>query len=142
MRCIPLLALLASAEHGKLNGADVRVTTSEGHIVDFRHLSEGKERGVDILDVTIHNLYKVRLVPSRGLNIHKVWQLLQEEDGDATQIVEAELGGWNSGVKEIVNPAYINQMDRAGSGFLDGFNEMVARCGFIASTVIPRYALT
>ena len=38
--------------------------------------------------------------------------------------------GWNSPVKEVVNPAYINLESRNGLGWLDGFNEMMVRCGY------------
>jgi hypothetical protein len=37
--------------------------------------------------------------------------------------------GWNSPVKEIVHPQYINLDARGGLGWLEGFNEWMARCG-------------
>jgi hypothetical protein len=38
--------------------------------------------------------------------------------------------GWDSPVKEIVNPSYIDLESRNGLGWLDGFNEMLVRCGY------------
>lgn len=38
--------------------------------------------------------------------------------------------GWDSPVTEVVNPAYINLESRNGVGWLDGFNEMLVRCGY------------
>ena len=37
--------------------------------------------------------------------------------------------GWNSPVKEVVHPSYVNLHDRGGLGWLDGFNEWMVRCG-------------
>ena len=38
--------------------------------------------------------------------------------------------GWDSPVKEIVNPTFINLQSRNGTGWLEGFNEMMVRCGY------------
>ncbi|URQ79938.1 aldose 1-epimerase family protein [Xanthomonas oryzae pv. oryzae] len=38
--------------------------------------------------------------------------------------------GWDSPVSEVVNPAFVNLESRSGLGWLEGFNEFVARCGF------------
>lgn len=38
--------------------------------------------------------------------------------------------GWDSPVNEVVNPSFINLESRGGLGWLDGFNEMMVRCGF------------
>ena len=37
--------------------------------------------------------------------------------------------GWDSPVKEIVHPSYINLESRSGLGWLEGFNEWMVRCG-------------
>ena len=37
--------------------------------------------------------------------------------------------GWDSPVKDPVNPAFINLQDRGGLGWLKGFNEWFVRCG-------------
>jgi Domain of unknown function (DUF4432) len=38
--------------------------------------------------------------------------------------------GWESPVSEVVNPAFIELNGRGGLGWLEGFNEMVVRCGY------------
>ncbi|HWL09864.1 MAG TPA: aldose 1-epimerase family protein [Planctomicrobium sp.] len=37
--------------------------------------------------------------------------------------------GWNSPVKQPVHPKYVNLNSRNGLGWLDGFNELLCRCG-------------
>ncbi|PYI84943.1 MAG: DUF4432 domain-containing protein, partial [Verrucomicrobia bacterium] len=37
--------------------------------------------------------------------------------------------GWDSPVKEVVHPQFINLQSRGGLGWLEGFNEWMARCG-------------
>jgi hypothetical protein len=37
--------------------------------------------------------------------------------------------GWNSPVKEVVHPQFVNLEGRGGLGWLDGFNEWMVRCG-------------
>ena len=38
--------------------------------------------------------------------------------------------GWHSPVKEVVNPSFIELTGRNGLGWLEGFNELVTRCGY------------
>jgi hypothetical protein len=38
--------------------------------------------------------------------------------------------GWDSPVKDVVNPSFIELNGRGGLGWLEGFNELVARCGY------------
>jgi hypothetical protein len=48
--------------------------------------------------------------------------LLKVTSGDLTL-------GWNSPVKEVVHPQFINLQSRGGLGWLEGFNEWMVRCG-------------
>jgi hypothetical protein len=48
--------------------------------------------------------------------------LLKVTSGDVTL-------GWNSPVKEVVHPQFINLQSRGGLGWLEGFNEWMVRCG-------------
>jgi hypothetical protein len=79
-------------------------------------LRGGKQEGVDVIEVD-NGRMTFSVVPTRGMNVHKV------HCGDVTL-------GWNSPVREIVNPAFINPADRGGLGWLEGFNEWMARCGY------------
>jgi hypothetical protein len=58
----------------------------------------------------------ITLVPTRGMGILRVVA------GDMRL-------GWDSPVHEVVHPKYINLEARGGLGWLEGFNEWMARCG-------------
>ena len=78
-------------------------------------LHGGKQEGVDLIVVNNGKL-TFSVIPTRGMGIAKVVM------GDVTL-------GWNSPVKEIVHPNFINLESRGGLGWLQGFNEMMVRCG-------------
>ncbi|RCS69122.1 aldose 1-epimerase family protein [Vibrio casei] len=91
---------------------------SDDHFsVEKRRLHGGKQLGVDVIIVNNGEL-TVTLVPTRGMGILHV-----ERDGE-------RILGWDSPVKEVVNPMFIDLESRNGLGWLDGFNEMLVRCGY------------
>ncbi|MGN5090001.1 aldose 1-epimerase family protein [Aeromonas hydrophila] len=71
---------------------------------------------MDLLIVD-NGVMKITLIPTRGMGIKEV------------RAADLRLG-WDSPVKEVVNPAFIDLESRAGLGWLDGFNEMLVRCGY------------
>ena len=78
-------------------------------------LRGGKQEGVDL--ITIHNgKLVIRVIPTRGMSI------LDLRLGDFRL-------GWESPVKEVVHPQFIDLDTRGGLGWLDGFNEWMVRCG-------------
>ena len=79
-------------------------------------LKGGKQDGAELLTIASDNL-TIKLSPTRGLGILSV-------DGDGIRL------GWDSPVDEVVNPKYINLESRGGLGWLDGFNELMVRCGY------------
>ena len=79
-------------------------------------LKGGKQDGSELLTIASDNL-TIKLSPTRGLGILSV-------DGAGLRL------GWDSPVDEVVNPKYINLESRGGLGWLDGFNELMVRCGF------------
>lgn len=79
-------------------------------------LQGGRQTGVELIEVD-NGKMTITVIPTRGMSLYKA------KSGDV------ELG-WNSPVKEIINPAFINLEERGGLGWLDGFNEMMVRCGF------------
>jgi hypothetical protein len=112
---------LISVERG-LNVETWQITSSEVtpqcpvHWAVHKYaLHGGKQEGVDLIVV---NSGKVRITvcPTRGMGIISV------TSGDVRL-------GWDSPVKEIVNPRNINLPMRGGLGWLEGFNEWLARCG-------------
>ncbi|MHA2826254.1 aldose 1-epimerase family protein [Vibrio harveyi] len=85
--------------------------------IEKKRLHGGKQFGVDVL-VIDNGILEVTLIPTRGMGIFDV-----KMDGE-------RILGWDSPVKEIVNPAFIELESRNGLGWLDGFNEMLVRCGY------------
>jgi len=78
-------------------------------------LHGGKQEGVEVIDVDNGKL-RFRVIPTRGMSIQHVVM------GDIQL-------GWDSPVKGLVHPKYINLHTRQGLGWLEGFNEWMVRCG-------------
>jgi peroxiredoxin len=78
-------------------------------------LHGGKQEGVEVIDVDNGKL-RFTVVPTRGMSIQQVSM------GDLRL-------GWDSPVKGLVHPKYINLHTRQGLGWLEGFNEWMVRCG-------------
>ncbi len=78
-------------------------------------LHGGKQEGVDVV-VVDNGVLQFTVIPTRGMDVFKVVL------GDVRL-------GWDSPVKEIVHPQYINLQSRGGLGWLEGFNEWMVRCG-------------
>jgi hypothetical protein len=78
-------------------------------------LHGGKQEGVDVI-VIDNGKMQITLCPTRGMGV------LHAEIGDVKL-------GWDSPVKETVNPSHVNLQSRGGLGWLEGFNEFIVRCG-------------
>lgn len=85
--------------------------------IEQKILHGGKQEGSKILTITDPNGLTITLSPTRGMDLLRV-------NGFGVKL------GWDSPVKEVINPAYINLESRNGAGWLEGFNEMIVRCGF------------
>lgn len=103
-------------EDWSVSSAELGISTDSLFTVSKRSLHGGKQEGVELIEVDNGKL-KFSVIPTRGMSIFKV------SSGDVTL-------GWESPVKEITNPAFIELESRGGLGWLDGFNEMMVRCGF------------
>ncbi|EFL52619.1 conserved hypothetical protein [Solidesulfovibrio fructosivorans JJ]] len=79
-------------------------------------LHGGKQEGSTRITIVTPEL-EVSLIPTRGMDIYEI------KSGGIRF-------GWKSPVDEIVNPAFMNLEMRGGLGWLDGFNEMMVRCGY------------
>lgn len=83
--------------------------------IEKYRLKGGKQEGVDIIKVD-NGAMTLEIVPTRGMNIFQVmkgdWRL-----------------GWDSPVKEVVNPLYTNLDANGGLGWLEDFNGWMVRCG-------------
>lgn len=103
-------------ESFSIDSSVVKTTAKGDWSVRKYTLRGGKQQGVDVVEVNNGKL-KFTVVPTRGMNVHRL------HCGDV-------MLGWNSPVKELVNPLFINPADRGGLGWLDGFNEWMTRCGY------------
>ena len=75
----------------------------------------GRAAGVDVVEVN-NGCLSLSILPTRGMGI---WH----------GVIQGTRIGWNSPVELPVNPAFVDLNDRDGLGWLDGFNELLCRCG-------------
>ena len=78
-------------------------------------LKGGLQDGVDLIEVD-NGALSFFIVPTRGMGIWK-------------GIYRGIPLGWESPVRNLVNPAFVDLNDRGGLGWLKGFNEWIVRCG-------------
>ncbi len=83
--------------------------------LEVKHLQTGSSQGVTT--ITLGNSEcQVCVVPTRGMGIH-----------------HADVGqwrvGWNAPVRGPVHPRLVPLMEPGGIGWLDGFDELLVRCG-------------
>ncbi len=113
--------LLISAERNvdvgnwQITGRDTGIAPETSWSVRKQRLNGGLQDGVDLITIDNGRL-TVTLVPTRGMGILRVVM------GDLRL-------GWDSPVREVVHPKYVNLNARGGLGWLEGFNEWLARCG-------------
>ena len=86
-----------------------------GYSVTKRTLRGGLRDGVDVIDVD-NGEFRCTVVPTRGMGI---WR--------------ASLGDlrleWKSPVRGPVHPGFVRLTEAGGLGWLDGFDELLVRCG-------------
>jgi hypothetical protein len=128
MFCFLAFALLADArdwvlidsahapQNWQITSQQLGIKLDKPFRVSLRLLHGGRQEGVSVIDVDTGAM-KISVVPTRGMNV------LQAVAGKVRL-------GWDSPVTEIVNPAFIDLNGRAGLGWLEGFNEMIVRCGY------------
>ncbi|MEZ6066640.1 MAG: aldose 1-epimerase family protein [Planctomycetaceae bacterium] len=83
--------------------------------IDFRKLRGGTSEGVEVVDLCSGPL-TVSVLPTRGMGL---WR----------GSIQDEWIGWDSPVWRPVHPQFVNLAARNGLGWLDGFNELLCRCG-------------
>ena len=86
-----------------------------GYSIAKRRLRGGARDGVDVVAVD-NGLFRFIVIPTRGMG---VWMAGQGE---------VHLG-WKSPVIGPVNPALVRLSEASGLGWLDGFDELLVRCG-------------
>lgn len=88
---------------------------ASGYCVTKRVLSGGVRRGVEVVEVNNGRL-RFTVVPTRGMGL---WR---------ASLGQLQLG-WKSPVKGPVHPSMVRLSDPSGIGWLDGFDELLVRCG-------------
>ena len=100
--------------------ADPVVDVSAGRLaVRSRRLAGGRREGVLLVELVAGDT-QVFILPDRGLGI---WKMI---------CGGVELG-WQSPVAGPVHPALVPLGEPSGLGWLDGFDELVARCGLVSN---------
>jgi len=78
-------------------------------------LSEGRSAGLEVIELG-NGVLRVLLLPQRGMGLWKVFLGDQEF-------------GWRSPVAGPVHPMLVPVCDPSGLGWLEGFDELLCRCG-------------
>jgi hypothetical protein len=102
-------------ENWQITARDTGISPAIPWSVRRQRLHGGKQDGVDLIVIDNGRL-AITVVPTRGMGILRVTM------GDLRL-------GWDSPVREVVHPKYVNLEARGGLGWLEGFNEWLARCG-------------
>jgi hypothetical protein len=103
-------------ENFTLRSHDLGVEPPSPWTVTKRTLHGGRREGVDLIEID-NGALRVSIVPTRGMGLWK----------GSYQGLDL---GWNSPVADgPVNPAFVNLMNWGGLGWLEGFDELLARCG-------------
>ena len=95
--------------------SEVRLAGGDAWRVTSRRLTGGVSEGVDVVALDNGQL-TVLVLPTRGMG---VWQ---------AHCDDVRLG-WDSPVRRPVHPQHVELTSRNGLGWLDGFNELIVRCG-------------
>ncbi len=113
------LQLITSHRSASFSAAD-RVDVTAGPLaVHSRRLSGGRRDGVLLVELVAGDT-KVFVLPDRGLGIWKV-------------VAGGVELGWQSPVHGPVHPRFVPLAEPSGIGWLDGFDELVARCGLVSN---------
>ena len=89
--------------------------TADGYSIEKKTLRGGLSDGVDAITVN-NGKFSFTILPTRGMNVWKAW------------LGESEIG-WQSPVHGPVHPKFVPLNEPSGLGWLDGFDELLVRCG-------------
>jgi hypothetical protein len=99
-----------------IDSTDLGTPVTAPWSVTKRTLRGGRREAVDLIQVN-NGALSFSVLPTRGMGIWK-----GQYQGDRL--------GWDSPVRDgPVNPAFVNLMNAGGLGWLDGFDELLVRCG-------------
>lgn len=100
-------------------GPDDVTTEHTGWSIMKRRLIGGRRDGVDVIEID-NGMMQFAVVPTRGMG---VWR--GQCGGDRI--------GWDSPIAGPINPAFVPLSEPSGLGWLDGFDELIARCGIYSN---------
>jgi Domain of unknown function (DUF4432) len=103
-------------ENWQITSQELGLKPDKPFSVRMRTLHGGRQEGVCVVEIDTGAM-KISVVPTRGMNV------LEAVSGKIRL-------GWDSPVSEVVNPSFIEFTGRGGLGWLEGFNELVTRCGY------------
>jgi len=99
-----------------IGATDLKSSSTLPWSVTKRTLRGGRRDGVDLIEVNNGSL-SFTVLPTRGMGI---WKGHYQRDRL----------GWDSPVRDgPVHPGFVNLMNGGGLGWLEGFDEMLVRCG-------------
>jgi len=101
-----------------ISGADVSENAASCQI-DYCSLHGGRREGLHQLSID-NGVIRVSIIPERGMGIWKAWS------GD----VEI---GWQSPIDGPVHPHWVPLHEPSGLGWLEGFDELLVRCGIFSN---------
>lgn len=107
--------VLTDVETGQFTDSIQIPGPTEGTFLSKSTLRGGLSDGIDVVVIQNGDL-KIFVLPTRGMGLWKA-----EFRGVPI--------GWQSPVRLPVNPAFVNLKERNGLGWLNGFNELMCRCG-------------
>jgi hypothetical protein len=102
------------ADHLEIGPGDLGTSMGDWSVKKST-LRGGLRDGVDLVQIACGDL-AVDIVPTRGMGIRKAW-------------LGGEEIGWQSPVRGPVHPAFVPLTEPGGLGWLDGFDELLVRCG-------------
>lgn len=103
-------------ERFSLSAKDVDKNSAAAWTIAKRTLRGGRRAGVDLIEVD-NGALAFSIVPTRGMGL---WRGCYRD----------RVLGWRSPVTDgPVNPSFVNLMNWGGLGWLEGFDELLARCG-------------
>ncbi len=112
-KTIQLVEPLGIASQKSLQAKDFNAEGNWG--VHFSRLQGGLSDGVQIVDVS-NGDFNFVVIPTRGMSLWKA-------------SLPGFPVGWKSPVRGPVHPAFVDLGEPSGLGWLDGFDELLVRCG-------------